>query len=204
MDSCKLFTNNLTSIIIEAMRIFVGIRLDEVIRDRIAAELKPFKAIANSIRWTESRNIHLTLKFIGEASAAKTESIRQALLTAKIPDRAFTLKIVGFGKFPVGDDLHIFWAGVEDSPYLQEMFAGIEDALAALAVARETRPFSPHITLGRNKAHYNFKTLFELLNAKQDVFLAEFPVTSFQLFSSQLTPRGPQYKILQEIPVEQS
>ncbi|MBN2399258.1 MAG: RNA 2',3'-cyclic phosphodiesterase [Candidatus Aminicenantes bacterium] len=186
------------------MRIFVGIRLDEAVRDRIAAELKPFKAIANSIRWTESRNIHLTLKFIGEAAVAKTELIKEALWTAKIPARTFTLKIVGFGKFPVGDDLHIFWAGVEDSPHLQELFAGIEDALAPLAVARETRPFNPHITLGRNKAHFNFKPLFELLAAKQDIFLAEFPVTCFQLFSSQLTPGGPQYKILQEISVEQS
>jgi 2'-5' RNA ligase len=186
------------------MRIFAGIQLTEAIRETIAAELEPFKAIANSIRWTESRNIHLTLKFIGEASVAQTELIKAALLTAKIPAAAFKLKISGFGKFPAGDDLHIFWAGVEDSPHLQELFAGIEAAIAPLGIARETRPFSPHITLGRNKGHYNFKTLFELLAAKRDIFLAEFPVTSFQLFSSQLTPGGPLYKVLKEIPVDQS
>jgi len=186
------------------MRIFVGIQLAEAVRDSIAAELKPFKAIANSIRWTESRNIHLTLKFIGEMSEAKTELIRAALRTENIPARGFPLKIRGFGKFPAGDDLHIFWAGVEDSPGLQELFAGVESVLEPLGVARETRPFSPHITLGRNKARYNFKTLFELLAAKQDAFLAEFPVTSFQLFSSQLTPKGPLYKVLKEIPLEQS
>jgi 2'-5' RNA ligase len=186
------------------MRIFVGITLDEATRESIAKELLPFKKIASSIRWTASRNIHLTLKFIGEASAAKAASIEAALQMAKIPAAPFKLKISGFGKFPAGDDLHIFWAGVEDNPALQELFAGIENALAPLAIARETRPFSPHITLGRNKARYNFETLFELLAARRDIFLAEFPVTSFQLFCSQLTPDGPLYKILKEIPLGQS
>ncbi len=186
------------------MRIFVGIQLNEAIREHIAAELQPFKKIANSIRWTESRNIHLTLKFIGEVSAARSGLIGEALPAATARLAPFTLRVRGFGKFPAGDDLHIFWAGVEDSIHLQELFAGIEDALAPLAVARETRPFSPHITLGRNKARYNFDPLFALLAAKQDTPLAEFPVTAFQLFSSQLTPGGPLYKILKEIPLEQS
>jgi 2'-5' RNA ligase len=186
------------------MRIFVGIQLAEAVRESIAAELRPFKATANSIRWTESRNVHLTLKFIGEASAAKTEAIAQALLAAPIPVAPFKLKVRGFGKFPAGDDLHIIWAGVEDDPALQELFAAIEAALAPLGIARETRPFNPHITLGRNKARYNFKALFDLLAAKADIFLAEFPVASFQLFSSQLTPSGPLYKVLKEIPLVQS
>lgn len=199
-----LFTNIRTSIIMKKMRIFVGIQLTEAIRESIVGELQPFKKIANSIRWTKSRNIHLTLKFIGEASAAKTESVTAALQAATIPAGPFALTIRGFGKFPAGDDLHIFWAGVEDSPRLQELFVGIEAALAPLGIAREIHPFSPHITLGRNKARFNFKPIFDLLAARQDQVLAEFPVTSFQLFSSQLTPGGPLYTIIKEIPLEQS
>jgi 2'-5' RNA ligase len=202
--SAPLFTNSNTSTIIKAMRIFAGIQLAEAVRERIAAELTPFKAIANSIRWTESRNIHLTLKFIGEVAPAKTELIKEALRSAKAHTSPFPLQIRGFGKFPAGDDLHIFWAGIDDSPQLQELFSVIEAALAPLGVARETRPFSPHITLGRNKARYNFKTLFELLAARQDVSLAEFTVSSYQLFSSQLTPRGPLYSVLMEIPLDPS
>jgi len=199
-----LFTNSRTSIIIKKMRIFVGIKLDEATRESIAKELRPFKKIANSIRWTESSNIHLTLKFIGEVSEALLERIEKALLAAKIPVAPFQLKIAGFGKFPAGDNLHIFWAGMDDSPQLRALFAWIENTLAPLGIAREAQPFNPHITLGRNKARYNFKTLFELLAAKQELFLAECQVTSFQLFSSQLTPAGPLYRILKEIPLEQS
>jgi 2'-5' RNA ligase len=186
------------------MRIFIGIKLDEATRKTIATELKPFKEIANSIRWTESKNIHLTLKFIGEVSEALAMRIKEALLAAKISVAPFTMKIAGFGKFPAGDDLHIFWAGMEDNPQLRALFAWIENTLNPLGIAREAQPFNPHITLGRNKARYNFKTLFELLAEKQDLFLAECQVTSFQLFSSQLTPAGPLYKILMEISLEQS
>jgi 2'-5' RNA ligase len=186
------------------MRIYVGIKLDAATRENITRELKPFKKIATSIRWTASENIHLTMKFIGEVSEALVGPIEQALLAAKIPVAPFPLKIIGFGKFPAGDDLHIFWAGVGDSPHLQALFASIENTLAPLGIARETRPFNPHITLGRNKARYNFKTLFELLAEKRDILLAEWQATSFQLFSSQLTPAGPLYKILKEIPLEQS
>jgi 2'-5' RNA ligase len=186
------------------MRIFVGIKLDETIRESIARELQPFKKIANSIRWTESRNIHLTLKFIGESSDDLLGRIEAALLAAKIPVAPFPLKIAGFGKFPAGDNLHIFWAGVDDTPQIRTLFEWIENALAPLGIAREVQPFNPHITLGRNKARYNFKTLFELLTEKQDIFLAECMVASFQLFSSRLTPAGPLYKILKEIPLEQS
>jgi RNA 2',3'-cyclic 3'-phosphodiesterase len=186
------------------MRIFIGIKLDEAIRESIAKELQPFKKIANSIRWTKSDNIHLTLKFIGEVSEARLEPIGKALLAEKTPVAPFLLKISGFGKFPAGDDLHIFWAGIDDSPQLQALFAWIENTLAPLGIAREAQPFNPHITLGRNKSRYNFKTLLELLAAKRDIFLTECQVTSFQLFSSQLTPAGPLYKILKEIPLEQS
>ena len=186
------------------MRIFVGIQLAEAVRESIVRELLPFKKTANSIRWTESRNIHLTLKFIGEISQDRLERIEAALSAAKIPVAPFLLRIAGFGKFPTGDDLHIFWAGVAETPQLQSLFDWIENTLAPLGIARETQPFNPHITLGRNKGRYNFQTLFKLLAEKRDVFLAEIQATRFQLFSSQLTPAGPIYKIIKEIPLEQS
>ncbi|MCX6558741.1 MAG: RNA 2',3'-cyclic phosphodiesterase [Candidatus Aminicenantes bacterium] len=185
------------------MRTFFGIRLDEAARESIARELLPFKKIASSIRWTESRNVHLTLKFIGEVPDALPGQMAAALRGAKTPVPAFPLRIAGFGKFPYGADLHIFWAGVAVNAPLAELFAWIEDALAPLGIARDDRPFSPHITLGRNKARGDFKKLFALLAEKNDLLLAECQASSFQLFSSRLTPTGPLYKVLEEFPLEQ-
>jgi 2'-5' RNA ligase len=185
------------------MRTFFGIRLDEAARESIARELLPFKKIANSIRWTESDNVHLTLKFIGEVPDALPGRMAAALRSAKIPVPPFPLRIAGFGKFPAGSDLHIFWAGVAERAPLRKLFAWLEDTLAPLGIARDDRPFSPHITLGRNKSRGDFKKLFALLAEKSDTFLAECRASSFQLFSSRLTPGGPLYKVLEEFPLEQ-
>jgi 2'-5' RNA ligase len=186
------------------MRIFIGIKLAAEAKERISEELQPFRKAGTPMRWTGRDNIHLTLKFIGEAAdplAAKVGAALQADFPAMAP---FRLRLTGFGKFPAGDDLHVFWAGVEVSPELRALFAGVEDALAPLGIARETRPFHPHITLGRNKAPFNFKSFFALLAEKNSVFVGEWPVSAFQLFSSHLTPAGPEYAILKEIPLVQS
>ena len=82
--------------------------------------------------------------------------------------------------------------------------AAIEQALLPLGIERETRPFHPHLTLGRNRARYNFKSFFDLLAEKSDLFLVELQVAAFQLFASRLTPVGPEYTILKEIPLVQS
>jgi 2'-5' RNA ligase len=186
------------------MRIFTGITLSDEVRENILEELRPFKKIGTSIRWTEAKNIHLTIKFIGEVDEGTAARIAEALAAAKIPVAPFQLRISGFGKFPAGDDLHIFWAGIEDNPQLLALFNAIESALSPFSVAPETRPFHPHLTLGRNKSRYNFQALFELLAEKSDLFLAACPVSAFQLIRSDLTPAGPIYRVLKEIPLDQS
>ena len=186
------------------MRIFTGIQLAAEARERILKELKPFKKAGTSIRWTDSGNIHLTLKFIGEVDEAMAIRVAAALETAKFAVAPFSLRLSGFGKFPEGDDLHIFWAGVEDNPSLLALFAGIEEALLPLGIERDKRPFHPHLTLGRNRAKYSFKGLFALLAEKRDLFLAAWQVAAFQLFASRLTPAGPIYSVLKEIPLVQS
>lgn len=186
------------------MRIFTGIKLAEEARKKILKEVLPFKKAGTAIRWTENCNIHLTLKFIGEVDESMTARVSEALAAAKIAAAPFRLRIRGFGKFPSGESLHVFWAGVEDNPDLLALFAGIEKALLPLGIARDMRPFHPHLTLGRNKVRCNFMAFFALLAEKCDRFLAEWQVAAFQLFASRLTPAGPVYSVLKEIPLVQS
>jgi RNA 2',3'-cyclic 3'-phosphodiesterase len=199
-----LFTKGESSIIIALMRIFTGIKLTEEAREKILQQAQPFKTAGASIRWTASGNIHLTLKFIGEVDERMAERVAAALAAARIAVAPFRLRFSGFGKFPHGEDLKIFWAGVEDNPGLLALFNGIEEALLPLGIARDTRPFQPHLTLGRNKARADFAALLALLAEKQDLFLCECPVAAFQLYASRLLPSGPVYSELKEIALVQS
>ena len=210
------------------MRIFTGIALGEEVRRNILKELKPFQKIGAPIRWTEEGNIHLTLKFIGEVGEPLAARIGEELEKRLPAAPPFRLRARGFGKFPEGDDFHVFWAGVDADPHLQALFAGIESALEPLGIARDARPFHPHITLGRNKAsrsrgtgtsgpmrslqpsmrggavRHNVKPLLALLEEKGAGLFGEWPVAAYRLFSSRLLPTGPVYTLLKEIPLVQS
>jgi 2'-5' RNA ligase len=186
-----------------AMRVFTGIQLAAGPREKLLRELKPFHKAGTPIRWTAERNIHLTLKFIGEADPALAGRIGAALAAAPRP-APFRLRLRGLGKFPGGDELHVLWAGVEESAELNALFAAMEEQLAALGIARETRPFHPHVTLGRNKSRHDFKGVVSLLQERIDRFLGDWDVDAYQLFASDLTPAGPVYTVQKEIPLVES
>ena len=187
------------------MRIFTGIPLAAELKDTLLGELQPFRRAAASIRWTGRDNIHLTLKFIGEVGDALAAKAGEALAAARIPVAPFCLRLRGFGKFPSGDQrLDVLWAGVEASPPLASLFAAVEEVLRPLGIAPDARPFHPHVTLGRGRDRSAPGGLLSLLAEKGGIFLGEWPVASFQLFSSRLAPAGPVYSVLKEIPLVQS
>jgi len=170
------------------MRIFTGIQLADEAKERIFKELPPFRRAATPMRWTGRETIHLTLKFIGEVGESLAVKAGEALAAARIAVAPFRLRLSGFGKFPAGDDVHVFWAGVEKNQQLDQLFAGVEAALQPLGIEPDTRPFHPHVTLGRNKARSDFRQLFALLGEKSSLFLGEWPVAAFQLFPAAWPP----------------
>lgn len=183
------------------MRIFIGIKLDKNVQDDIAKFLKPFRKISSPIKWAKPANIHITLKFIGEISAEKYARIEQDLSTATFNTGPFDLTLAGCGKFGKKESLNILWIGIAPKPELEEIFNKIEDTLEKSGIEKDTRKFKPHITVGRNKKIFNFKSLFKIIEDKKDLPISQLTVGGFQVFKSQLTPDGPIYTILKEIPL---
>lgn len=190
------------------MRLFTGIALGDGVRENVLKELKPFREAGVPLRWTDAQNLHLTLKFIGEVAEPVAARVG-AVLEALPPGPPFRLRLRGFGKFPGGQELNVLWAGVEESRELRALFSGMEDALAPLGIGRDPRPFHPHVTLGRSQARSTrggdeFTRLIPLLREKGDVFLGEWQAAAYRLYSSRLTPTGPFYTVLKEIPLVES
>ncbi len=181
------------------MRIFIGIRLSEQAHEDIEKALKPFRKIHTPIKWTKQENVHLTLKFIGEIPDEKYSPIESVLDNTDFNTGPFDLKISGFGKFGRGRDLNIFWVGIEKNEKLDSIYRKIENALAKIGIEKEKRPFTPHITLGRNKKQFEFKPIFDLLDASANQPVTTSPVASFQVFRSELRPAGPVYTVLKEV-----
>jgi 2'-5' RNA ligase len=186
-----------------AMRIFIGIKLDDAVLDSIEKFLKPFKKMASPVKWTARENLHVTLKFIGEVPTEKFKQIDTLLAEGDFKTGVIDLNITGCGKFGKGRDLNIFWVGLEKNPKLEDLFNRIENTLKLAGIPKEDRQFKPHITAARNKKIFNFKSFFELIEQNCSRLIASYTVTHVQLFESQLTPEGPIYTILKEIPLNE-
>jgi 2'-5' RNA ligase len=182
------------------MRVFIGIRLDQPTKEKIKQALTPFKKISTPIKWVKPENWHLTLKFIGEVPEDKNNQI----MDNQYETGPFELSITGFGKFGRENNLNIFWAGIDRNESLNQIHATIETSLANLGIKKENRPFSGHLTLGRNRKSFYSAQFFSLIEKNQSLPICRFTVKGFQIFESILTPEGPIYKTLQEIGFEHS
>jgi len=183
------------------MRVFIGIKLDNSVKEEINKALKPFKKISTPVKWVRDENIQLTLKFIGEISEEKYLHIKESLTNNNFKISPFNLKISNLGKFGRGNSINILWAGIENNNILKTLFEKIENRLEKIDIKKDTREFRPHITLGRNKKEFNFKVFFRLLDKYDNCFISETKVDNFQIFKSELSYSGPTHTILKEIPI---
>jgi RNA 2',3'-cyclic 3'-phosphodiesterase len=146
------------------------------------------------VRWTEPGQFHLTVRFLGEVERGTFYEIGESLAGVSHPP--FELALKGLGQFPPRGAPHTLWAGVEDpAGALPTLRRRIERVLQENGLEPERRKFVPHVTLGRFKAPPPEPRLASYL-FRRNLFRTErFPVSSFALFSSQLRPEGPLYRM---------
>ncbi|MFB3776579.1 MAG: RNA 2',3'-cyclic phosphodiesterase [Bryobacteraceae bacterium] len=178
------------------MRLFTAIDLPEDVRDRLAALIGRLRPSAR-LKWSAAGNLHITTKFIGEWPAERLEELATAL--RGVPGRApVAVAIRGLGWFPNPRAPRVFWAGVEAGSLLEELARDTDLALTRLGVAREDRPFSPHLTLARIKEPAPLDRLRDAVSSLPSVEFGQFTVDRFCLYESQLRPSGSVYSKLQE------
>ncbi len=175
------------------MRLFIGIKLSEEVKNALSQISRNLKGSSNQMKWVKENNVHLTLKFLG-----KTDKKDQIISTLqKIQNISpFMLKLSGLGTFGRRTDLRVLWAGIERSNELKNLFNRIESSLEPLGFPPEKRNFSPHITLARNRQGRVPEDCIKKIDALSTKLSAEQKISSFQLFKSDLTISGPIYSIL--------
>ena len=150
------------------------------------------------VRWVRPQGIHLTLKFLGEILASKVDTVSVAMVGACAAYAPFSLSIRGLGCFPNLRRPRVLWVGVEEpTGVLAALQRDVERALAPLGFPPETRPFSPHLTLGRVKGGARGK--IEVLGdavGRTKARVGEMPVAAIHLMRSDLLPGGAVYTAL--------
>ena len=179
------------------MRLFVALQIPPAVRENLAALMDELRAAdaassKNKARCVRAENLHVTLKFIGHVDAGKLDAIRAELAEVG-SDAPVELRFRGLGFFPNERRPRVLWAGVEGSPSLAALAGEIDTRLSKLGIPRETRDFSPHLTLAR----FDPPGISEALRAAaQKNITREFGggrTGEFHLFESKTRPTGAEY-----------
>jgi len=136
-------------------------------------------------------SLHLTLAFIGAASPAQLDKLRN--LAGQLKVAPFDLKLDQLGWWPHN---RILWAGCQATPSCQRrLFDELSLALAAAGFPVDQRPYSPHVTLVRNARCADRENL-PVLEAP-----VRWRVDTLTLAESCLQPSGNRYRVLASWPL---
>ncbi len=185
------------------LRVFIAIELP----GELVTALRTFQAglkLAghNFVKWVEPGSIHLTLKFLGNVDVKQVDKVKDGIIKAVKSCEPFNLITGGSGCFPSLKKPRVLWLGLEgDVENLLSLQKKIDDTMALQGFARETRPFTAHLTLARLREDCSLSSMLEF---SQLVSTAKFEphitmkVDAVSLIRSQLTPRGAIYSRLAE------
>ena len=182
------------------LRIFIALELPDAVKTSLQMQLDALQQALGrgAVRWVKAENIHLTLKFLGDVSVDALDKIKTSTQLA-IVEPPFTLKASQLGCFPNLKLPKVIWIGVNGQVgILQALRDRVEAEISPLGFPTESRPFSPHLTLGRVKTRDN-RMLDKIQHAIQDTQreeAIEWTVKTVSIMKSTLKPSGAEYAAL--------
>jgi len=182
----------------------VAVEMDASICTVLTTLIRELAASTADVRWVNPKNIHLTLKFLGNI---RDEDIPRA---AQIVDDSFRgispfeIEVKGLGAFPSVSSPRIIWAGCQETGVnLEEIHKTLDKRFASLGVKREKRKFHSHITLGRARSKRNIEPLTRDIADWADLQIGTQIVDKVLLMESRLRPTGAVYSVVHTSPLEE-
>ena len=171
------------------MRLFLAVNLPDQMKKRLSELAQGLKPLGK-LKLVEEENIHLTLKFLGDAESGQ---VIEALKSVK--HEPFGVSLKGVGVFPSLSYIRVVWAGCDRGA--QDVVTLHEKVEKALPSFKKDRDFHPHATLARVKFPKDKRGLVGFVEENKDTEFGEFGVKSFDLMKSELTREGPRYDVVE-------
>jgi len=182
------------------LRLFVALDISSAIRDSIDKLSQEWRQIDNSWRWVRARNLHITLKFLGEIPDERVDGIVEALRGVAF-GQAFVMTFRGLGFFPGERRPHVLWVGIEAEDSLPGLAKRIDEAVGKESAHGEPYEFTPHLTLARNKDGRISTAFRELIVKNSGRQFGTMEAAAFHLMRSELRSAGAEYTTLATFPV---
>ncbi len=182
------------------MRTFIAVGISSEVREKIAQIQAEFRKGDPDVKWVEPENLHITLRFLGEVSEDKLSGVIEKIRLATAGISNFRAHIFGLGGFPNLKSPRVVWVGVgEGKEELKNLSERIEENLSYLGFAKEKRGFSAHLTIGRVRSPRKREKLVKKIEELERHDVGEFSVDRVLVMESQLSSKGPTYRIIEEV-----
>ncbi|WP_232698261.1 RNA 2',3'-cyclic phosphodiesterase [Brevibacillus daliensis] len=176
------------------MRLFIAFTVPQNVITCVNQAQEQVKQVLRADRWQPTKNLHITLHFLGEIDEGLLpEIIRDMEMVCSII-KPFTLSLGRFGVFPEKGNPRVLWIGLKgNQEVMQQLHLLLGKRLERhQEIMIDKRSYHPHITLARGPETKEQASL--PLADWSHRFLPEYhpswKVEEIILFRSELLPTG--------------
>jgi 2'-5' RNA ligase len=191
------------------IRAFLAVELSQELQAELATvqqdlkgRIEPEMKRDTRISWAKPASIHLTIKFLGDMDEQVVDPMLVAVEQTVGSQIPVNVPLERLGAFPRPQSPRVLWVGPSENwerggeaTRIAEIHGAIEQACEGLSFLRETRPFSPHLTLARIKVgeRHVGVALAQTGVLDRPLSLGSLAVESVVLMKSELKPTGSVY-----------
>ncbi|MFZ0219007.1 MAG: RNA 2',3'-cyclic phosphodiesterase [Candidatus Aquirickettsiella sp.] len=185
----------------DPLRLFFAVELNSELRQALSQLIDELKQEpwGHRVRWVHPENLHVTLRFLGTTNPEKISALAKHAHNAINTIEPFPLQLHNIRFFPSPTAPRAIAADIIPTSELFELANALEEVAANLGFTPETKPYLPHLTLGRI-IHHHAPNLREELNLNTNPML----VNEIVLFNSKKTEYSQSYTPLEYISLQKS
>lgn len=178
---------------------FIALELSPSIAGRVQKLIAELQTVQARIKWVETKNLHLTLKFLGSVDEMDLPELCKAINAVTKDFPPFDIEAGGVGAFPDPRFARTLWLGLlRGAEEVADLYDALDAKLRPLGYRSEKRAFKPHLTIGRvqDSEQGVFDDLAARLEELKDFHGGVTDVCDVSLYTSDLRREGPVYEPL--------
>lgn len=168
---------------------------------KLAAFAQALRDAEGQLKLVDLDLLHTTLKFLGDTDEALVPEIVGLMEKSVQGIRPLAVTLRGTGAFPSPRRINVVWVGLAGAESLGRIAAFLDRELDALGFRPENRRWEPHVTVARVKGGRNLDRVRAAVDAFAGETFGESLVDRIRLKRSVLTPTGPEYSTVAEVPL---
>jgi 2'-5' RNA ligase len=181
------------------LRTFIALDPDPASRAWLQSFLEALQSRHGRLRWVKPEHLHLTVNFLGNVAADRIGEIEKACAAAAGASGPLRLELGRPGSFGPRKVPRTLWIGFlpcAGLTALSQLQKRLEAELSARGFPRDERPWTPHLTLGRNPRSERVDGWEDLLPPWRSDGRPRLEAEALALYSSDLKPDGPIHHLI--------